>query len=148
MNLSDRAEILNSLEDLSGDELPSQTKKIQFVQRGQALRPQAIQNLIHRRYVETAIANFESQVDREEIEQSQYSAFGESVFVSVALLVSCDESVVHGASLRAFQDGRDQDGLAGDINWSAQVRFDENAEALRDAKGALVDDLRFDWTGH
>ncbi len=148
LSLSDQAELLSELEYLQGNELPRNTKLVSYVQKNKTFELNQIKNKAHKLYVEKAILRFDESVSREELEQTHFTLYGEEIFRGIDLLVSCDEKVILGGVIHKFQDGRNENGQEEDINWSAMVRFDQNAEILKNQSGQPFDDLSFSWTGH
>ncbi len=148
MSLDDRAEILSDLEYISDEDLPENSEVIRYVDAELVLAGDLIiPNPDHRIYIEKIIEVFEDEVSREDIEQSEYSAFGDPQISLLYLLIDHSGAIV-GALLGFYQDGRDIDGEDSDVNWSAYVRFNSEGEILSDENSQTYDELYFEWSGH
>jgi hypothetical protein len=135
-----QSELLYDLEYLDEDELPSETIVIDLLEELEVY-PQ------FELFMKSASARFNVEVDRESIEQSPYRSFGEEELLTFYILVDANQEIL-GAYAYFKQDGRDENGNEGDINWSASVRFDQEAQFFTDENGQRVDELRFEWSGH
>jgi hypothetical protein len=97
-------------------------------------------------YISKLLNTFINKVDTEAIDQSPYLTSGEPEVTSITLLVNLNDEVV-GAEIRVYQEGTFEDGEESDINWTASLRADKNAQVLRDENGNPFDDLYFEWSG-
>jgi hypothetical protein len=105
----EQAQILLDLDYLPQGELPLDTKTINYLDStvtALSAKDLKINNLKHKSYIEKIISVFESEVSREDIEQSEYSAYGESEITALYLLVDDLDNIL-GSVLAFYQDGRD-----------------------------------------
>lgn len=142
-----QADILQSLDYLDKAELPLGTSVAAYTDFHNASTASKISNKTHQEYVKKIISVFDREVSREEIEQSPFQTYGDEQIPGIYLLVDCNQEIL-GALLYKYQDGRDEDGNEGDINWSASARFDQDGELFVDEHGKPYDDLYFEWSGH
>jgi hypothetical protein len=148
LSLDQQAELLLDLEYIDEAELPKDITVLNYHSSSfTPVEDLRITNPVHQAYVDQILGVFESEVSRESIEQSEYSAFGDSQISELYLILDTDGNIV-AAILGMYQDGRDQDGNDSDVNWSARVRFNEEAEILKDDRGQTYDELYFEWSGH
>lgn len=154
MSLDEQAGLLENLDYIDESEIPKNLKVINYLDSSFILNSKLtsfedlkITNPKHKVYIEKILQVFEDEVSREDIEQSEYSAFGDPQISTLYLLIDQNDQIV-GALLGFYQDGRDQQGEDSDVNWSAQVRFDSNAEVFTDENGQTYDELYFEWSGH
>jgi hypothetical protein len=146
----EQAQILLDLDYLPQGELPLDTKTINYLDStvtALSAKDLKINNLKHKSYIEKIISVFESEVSREDIEQSEYSAYGESEITALYLLVDDLDNIL-GSVLAFYQDGRDQDGEEADVNWQARVRFDSQGDVFLNDDDEPYDELYFEWSGH
>ena len=138
----EKAEILTFESDL-----PTGLKTVEYVGFGMSYDESKITDEAHKAFIAKMIATFEREVSKEEIEQSEYQADGEPRLSELYLLVT-ENGQILGGKVSFYQNGVDQEGEEGDINWQASVRMDENAEPFKNQDGVTYDDLYFEWSGH
>lgn len=98
-------------------------------------------------FAKTVLRHFDNKFSREDIEQSEYSKYGDEEVMDFLLVIDNMGCIV-GGMLRVYQDGRDQDGNDSDVNWQAVYRFDGNGDPLLDENGHEYDEMYFSWSGH
>ncbi len=144
LSRDDQAEFLTDLEYKQTDTLPG--LKVLCLGDEDKFSLQDIPRNF-RDFVEKVFETSDEEISRESIEQSDYEAYGDEEILSLCLLLGENEEVLGGA-IGFYQDGRDEDGQEGDINWQANLIFDQNAEVFRNSDGQAYSDLYFDWSGH
>lgn len=144
---TEQVRILEEVEFISPNELPAGIELIRYTDGSKPFDVSKVSNKAHKAYIDKIVGLFDIEVSREEIENSPFQPVGEAIVTAMDLLVACDRIVV-GAVMSRYQEGVDEDGETGDINWSASVRFDENGEIHLDENGMPIDDLVYQWSGH
>ena len=148
LSLDQKAELLLDLEYLDESDLPKDVSLINYLPSSSVKTEDLkVANSAHQNYIEKILQVFEDEVSREDIEQSEYSAYGDAEISELYLIVDANQNILAGF-LGMYQDGRDQDGNDSDVNWQARVRFDANGEILKDERGQTYDELYFQWSGH
>jgi len=120
LSKSDQYEILLDLESHGEEDLPNKSVVINMLDDTK-------KNSDLLAYRDLTLAKFESEVDRESIDQSPYSTYGDKRILSFYILTDAHQKIL-GAYIYLYQDGRDEDGNEGDINWGASARFDHNGD--------------------
>lgn len=143
-----QADILKELDYLTEKDLPDGTEILNLADwQTKDFDISKIENETYRNYVIGIIDVFDDQVSREQIEQSPFSAYGDPKLSNLQLLLDSKGEVL-GASLGFYQDGRDEEGEAGDINWQAHVIFDGKGKIFSNDNGEPYNDLYYEWSGH
>lgn len=140
LSKSQQYDLLYDLEYLGEDALPQGTKVLNLTEEARSY-PQ------FKTYMDLVTALFKNDVDREAIDQSPYEADGNEEVRDFYVLIDENNQIL-GAYVYLYQDGLDEDGNKGDINWSASARFDQNGAFFTDQEGNIFDELRFEWSGH
>lgn len=148
LSLDQQAELLLDLEYTDESDLPKGVSVINYLPSSSVKTEDLkVTNPVHQNYIKKILQVFEDEVSREDIEQSEYSAFGDAEISELYLIVDANQNILAGI-LGMYQDGRDQDGNDSDVNWQSRVRFDANGEILIDDNGQTYDELYFQWSGH
>jgi hypothetical protein len=142
LTLDQKAEVLTFESDL-----PSGLKMIEYANFYTEFDESKVTDEAHKAFIAKMIATFDREVSKEEIEQSDYQKDGVPMISGLYLLLA-ENGQILGGKISYRQNGLDQEGEEGDINWQASVRMDESAEPFKNLDGVTYDDLYFEWSGH
>lgn len=146
MSLEQRSALLEDLDFIDTEDLPEGVQLLEVATFGE-MDLTLLSDPAQVSFVEQLLLTVDETIDRESIDQSPYYAEGEPTVSELYLLLD-KEGVILGGHIYMYQDGVDEEGLAGDINWSASMRFDEEGKPFEDENGQEVDDLYYEWSGH